>query len=574
MPCETSVNLEAFHKGFECGSRFWRLRCNPRPVRLKANTNTVPRLLESRNVTQSKIPDETTSLVIPASTYRCTCGNDVALRGGEGLCDRCQRRIAIGSLTASQTVSFTSPDSGAPSVRSLLTSSIDRSDERLGHFRLISILGQGGMGVVYRALDESLQRYVAVKVMRNSGTEGSSAQRVTRLLDEAVAQARLNHPHVVTIYYVGRDNEDPFFAMELLPGPTLDKVLANGPLPYSQVVRFARQVVSALSEATKLNLVHGDIKPSNLIMANNETVKLGDFGLARIDQKQSIGISGTLNYMAPELADGAAPSPQSDMYALGVTLFELTFGHRPFQLTGATISDQLNSQRMAIPQFPEKWPAGIPFRWRSVLQRLLMREPTERFQNYEHLEQALRSIAPVGVTKAGRLHRLLAFAIDQTMQLAIIAPLVAASMISILPLDSITNTTGRFFARNGFAMLSLLTLVVPLAMAWLEWKGVRTPGRYLFQLRVVDEHGLRLTARKRLIRGLCRNGYIWTNTIATCLFVFGLTGAFDVLSFFDEAILVINGLAVLGPKRLAIHDRLVGSHVVLDTVAPANLGYH
>ncbi len=254
----------------------------------------------------------------------------------------------------------------------------DRSGEKLGHFRLVSLLGQGGMGVVYRALDESLQRFVAVKVMRCTAADGSSAARVTRLLDEAVAQARLNHPHVVTIYYVGRDSTDPFFAMELLPGPTLDKQLLDGPLPYSQVIRYARQVCSALAQATRLNLVHGDIKPSNLIIASDDTIKLGDFGLAYTDQKASSGISGTLSYMAPELADGHAPSAQSDMYALGITLFELTFGRRPYalsdnlSLTSFVAIDRLRSSflKNGPPKFPN---AGVKF-WSDCSLRNLKRD--------------------------------------------------------------------------------------------------------------------------------------------------------------------------------------------------------
>lgn len=439
----------------------------------------------------------------------------------------------------------------------------DRSGERLGHFRLVSILGQGGMGSVYRALDESLQRYVAVKVMRCTSADGSSAERVTRLLDEAVAQARLNHPNVVTIYYVGRDSSDPFFAMELLPGPTLDKLLIDGPLPYSEVINYALQVTSALQLATRLNLVHGDIKPSNLIIAGPGSVKLGDFGLAHTDQKVSVGISGTLSYMAPELAEGATPTAQSDMYALGITLFELTFGRRPYALSGHTLNDQLASHRSAEVEFPEKWPAEIPERWRKVLDRLLAKEPDERYGEYGQLESDLRSIAPVGVTKAGRLNRALAVSVDFGIQSILMGIVAVPAMIASSARN--VDSTLKFLFDHGFGWVSLVAIAVPAGMTIMEWQGWRTPGRYLFQLRVVDEHGLRLTRRKRMLRSLMRNAPIWALSLSIVTYTLQLSLLNDFFGWADEVIFVINALPIIGPMRRTLHDRLFGSHVVLDT---------
>ncbi len=345
-----------------------------RSGRLTCVTGQAEVFRSGNNVQQPSEPEATMSVAIKKSYFRCACGCEVQLIGDSGTCHECGRAISLAALDPSQTMSFVSNGTNSSVSGMTLHQGLDRSGERLGHFRLVSMLGQGGMGAVYRALDESLQRYVAVKVMRCTTAEGSSAERVTRLLDEAVAQARLNHPNVVTIFYVGRDSTDPFFAMELLPGPTLDKLLVDGPLPYSDVINYARQITSALELSTKLNLVHGDIKPSNLIIAGRGSVKLGDFGLAHTDQKVSVGISGTLSYMAPELAEGATPTAQSDMYALGITLFELSFGRRPYSVSGHTINDQLASHRSAEVEFPEKWPTEIPERWRKVLERFVMRQ--------------------------------------------------------------------------------------------------------------------------------------------------------------------------------------------------------
>ena len=141
--------------------------------------------------------------------YRCSCGADVLLEaGGKAICRDCQRQITLNGFDATQTVSFCAELDDEAAFH--LADDADRSGESLGHFKLISRLGHGGMGAVYRALDESLQRFVAVKVIRSDeDDENRSSKLVSRLLDEAVAQARLNHPNVVTIYYVGRQGEDP-----------------------------------------------------------------------------------------------------------------------------------------------------------------------------------------------------------------------------------------------------------------------------------------------------------------------------------------------------------------------------
>lgn len=509
--------------------------------------------------------DETTDAQRTVA-YRCTCGADVLLEvGGNGTCSVCNRRITLNGLDATQTVSFCAEVEHETTFQ--LSDGLDRSDESLGHFRLMSKLGHGGMGAVYRALDESLQRFVAVKVMRSNEEGGSSSsKRVARFLDEAVAQARLNHPNVVTIYYVGREGEEPFFAMELLPGPNLGQVIEQEPIPYEDVIHYALQITSALGQASRLGLVHGDIKPGNLILAGERTVKLGDFGLAKTEQSgPTTGISGTLSYMAPELAEGAEASAQSDMYSLGITLFELTFGRRPYAIFGTTLREQLHSQRAAEVEFPEKWPASVPERWRAVLERLLERDPANRFADYEELESVLKQHAPVGVTSAGILNRSLALMVDYSLMGILMLPLVIpgqlAAQVSIN--DNIPDVLRELFDR--FGLLSVLAPVVPALALWAEWRGWRTPGRYLFQLRLVDEHGLLLDRKKRALRNLMRNASIWISSITVAVMAMGFSFAAILLAPVDEIILLVNMIPVLGPRRLAVHDRLVGSRVVLDT---------
>ncbi len=507
-------------------------------------------------------------LVPSERQYRCPCGhqNDVSLKQNL-VCSACGRRIAVAALDATQTLSFftTNSDDSSRSSSPRRFGHEDRSGEQIGYFRLEGKLGEGGMGAVYRALDESLQRYVAVKVMRSAIGHGSSADRVSRLLDEAVAQARVNHPNIVTIYYVGRDEEEPFFAMELLPGPTVEEELRKGPLPYTQVIQLASQIVGALSQSSRQGLVHGDIKPSNLLFSGPNVVKLGDFGLATTPETAaSRGISGTLSYMSPELAEGGSPSEQSDMYALGVTLFEMTFGRRPYALRGETLSDQLLEHRTASLEFPEKWPTEIPLAWRGVLERLLAKDPSDRFENYELLQHELRKLRPLGVTHAGFLTRVLAFLVDATIVSVLMIPLGLPAVFAGFSLDPPYS----YYIRAA----SLLTLLVPLVpglFAWLEWRGYQTPGRYLFQLRVVDEHGLPLDPNRRLIRSVIRYSVFWIWSIQWVLAAVGIRNLGVLLGFLDELSLFVNLVPIFFGKHLVLHDRICNSHVALDTRSAA-----
>ena len=160
---------------------------------------------------------------------------------------------------------------------------------RFGHFELIEPLGQGGMGQVFRALDHSLQRFVAVKILRR-GKNQNDERQIELLLQEAIAQARVNHPNVATIYYVGREGGDPFLAMEFLDGGTLAEKIKAGPLSYPEIASIAVQIVNALRVSHRYDIIHGDIKPTNLLIKGTGEVKLSDFGMARSAFGERLGI--------------------------------------------------------------------------------------------------------------------------------------------------------------------------------------------------------------------------------------------------------------------------------------------
>ncbi len=503
-------------------------------------------------------------------TFRCSCGGEMKIpENGEGICAQCERHVNLQNVGVSATVSFCQEPGSGQSFQTLDTH--DRSGEALGHFRLVSRIGFGGMGSVYSALDESLQRYVAVKVMRSPEESGShSLKEINRLLDEAVAQARLNHPNVVTIYYVGRKEQEPFLAMELLPGPTLATQVRQGPIDFATIVHYAQQVVSALAHASKMGLVHGDIKPGNLILADQGTVKLSDFGLAKSKHADmSEGISGTLSYMAPELAQGAPLSDQSDMYSLGVTLYELTFGKRPYDLQGVTIREQLDSQDSVQIELPTKLPSSVPRQWGDVMQKLMSKSPKDRYPDYESLQRELNRVAPVGFTSAGLFSRSLAWMVDLSWPMLLMLPMILPSLIYEGQITGSRDRLPEWISNVGeqFRWFALLSPLVPLVITYFEGRGWPTFGHYLFQLRLVDQHGLRLDDRRRLLRSLIRNAPIWLFSIGAVLNTLGFSLLATLMSPVDDIVFLINTIPVLGRKRLAMHDRLVSSRVVLDTKA-------
>jgi DNA-binding SARP family transcriptional activator len=262
----------------------------------------------------------------------------------------------------------------------------------LDRYLLESELGQGGMAVVYRASDRLLERPVAVKVLSKS--EPDPEDRL-RLLAEAKAVARLNHPNIVAVHDAGEVNGVPFIVMELIEGsalnprsrPPLDEALAHG-----------RDICAALAHAHQQGIIHRDLKPGNILLGANGTVKLSDFGLARAAGASRITdagtITGTIAYLAPELILGQPASEQSDLYALGVTLYEMVTGRLPFEGENAAVLLTNHLHAPVVPpgvQNPE-----IPAHVENVIVRLLEKEPARRPASAEEVGRLLLAVEPEG----------------------------------------------------------------------------------------------------------------------------------------------------------------------------------
>jgi TolB-like protein/tRNA A-37 threonylcarbamoyl transferase component Bud32 len=274
-----------------------------------------------------------------------------------------------------------------------------RAGERLSHYHIIDRLGAGGMGEVYRARDERLDRDVAIKVLPAQSFDDPAAR--ARLLREAKAAAALNHPHICTVHEVGEANGQTFIAMELVEGQTLSERLAAGPLPPADVVGYGMQLAEALAHAHARGIVHRDFKSANIIVTVETRVKVLDFGLARrlstadlselmtradVTVTQPGVIAGTLAYMAPEQLRGEMAQTTSDVWALGVVLYEMAEGSRPFD--GQT-SFEVTAAILNQPPAPFRMP--MPPALQGVILRCLEKDPARRYQSAGDVRLALQS---------------------------------------------------------------------------------------------------------------------------------------------------------------------------------------
>lgn len=276
--------------------------------------------------------------------------------------------------------------------------------QKISHYRIEAELGRGGMGVVYRAHDEVLQRDVALKVL--SGEILSQKERRERILSEARAASALNHPGITTIYEVAEDGNQILLVMELAQGKTLRVQLADGPLEPRALARLGTSIAETLDAAHEEGVIHGDIKPENVIVLPNERTKLLDFGIARqmaVDTltltksaEQSVRaddsrIAGTLAYMAPELLRGEATDARADLFSLGVLLYELACGRRPFP--GPTVS-ALTAQILEESTPPISDGRHIlPPELGRIIRKLLEKKPEARYQSAREVKVDLTNLA-------------------------------------------------------------------------------------------------------------------------------------------------------------------------------------
>jgi len=262
-----------------------------------------------------------------------------------------------------------------------------------GRYRIERKLGAGGMADVYLAEDQELGRRVAIKILNSR--HGNDDQFIERFRREAKNAAALNHPNIVSIYDRGEAEDTYYIAMEFLDGRTLKElIVGRGAAPINVAIEYARQILSALRFAHRHGIVHRDIKPHNVLVDGEGRVKVTDFGIARAGASQMTetgSIVGTAQYLSPEQAKGGEVDPRSDLYSLGVVLYELLTGKTPFD--GETPVEIAMKHLSTTPQPPSKLRPDVPRELDMVVMRALAKNPDERYQSADEMEGDLERVA-------------------------------------------------------------------------------------------------------------------------------------------------------------------------------------
>lgn len=282
---------------------------------------------------------------------------------------------------------------------------------KLGRYEVRSLLGSGGMGEVYLAYDRDLEREVAIKVL-TEGTE-ETPERLRRFVQEAKAASALNHPNVATVFEIGSQDGLRFIAMELIPGESLRDRLRNGALPIDEAISLSMQIASGVAAAHAAGIVHRDLKPENVIVRPDGYAKVLDFGLAKLRQsrdadaatllKTASGMTmGTLGYMSPEQLSGSDVTPAADVFSLGVVLYEMIAGRRPFE--GATATDVATAILTKTPR-----PLTAPAKVTGIITKALGKKAEDRYATAAEMLEDLREVSgvriaqPMVARKPGRL---------------------------------------------------------------------------------------------------------------------------------------------------------------------------
>ncbi len=399
-----------------------------------------------------------------------SCGEDVDLRR------------EVESLLSFETSFDSIIDSSPKSLVAELFSKSDKSpliNQTINQYRIISLLGQGGMGAVYLARDAKLERKVAIKFLSEKLSKDPS--RLKRFFQEAKSASALNHPNIITVFEIGEFNGKPFIVSEFIDGKTLGQHLAEEKLTLDGVLGLASQIVSALSSAHQAGIVHRDIKPDNVMVRRDGIVKVLDFGLAKttqdftdvdteaITQVRKLTadgmILGTPNYMSPEQARGQKVDVRSDIFSFGVLLYEMISGKQPFN--GVNALDTIGSILKEEPPPLSKFIPEIPERIEQIVSKSLRKDREQRYQQIKDLMVDLND-----AKKTVELD------LRPPQNTEIISPQNTAQTMSIA-------TARRFSLVHVFGLLLLVALAFG-AIWWFALRGTNRPTSLLNNEEIVN----------------------------------------------------------------------------------------
>lgn len=283
---------------------------------------------------------------------------------------------------------------------------MDTNDKYIGkmlddRYEIREIIGEGGMAIVYRALDHRLNRDVAVKIMRDEMAADEEFRR--RFCTESHAVAMLSHPNIVAVYDVSHNDNVEYIVMELVDGITLKQYMERkGIVAWKEVVHFTKQISKALAHAHERGIIHRDIKPQNIMLLRDGTIKVGDFGIAALENEvyENNGEAiGSIHYIAPEQARGECPDARSDIYSLGVMMYEMLTGGLPF--TGNTLGEIAVQHMNAKPVPPHEKNPEIPLELERITLKAMNAELSERYQSANALLSDLEAFIHTPVTIEG-----------------------------------------------------------------------------------------------------------------------------------------------------------------------------
>ena len=275
---------------------------------------------------------------------------------------------------------------------------------QIGHYQILSRLGEGGMGVVYKARDQHLDRFVAIKVLPPELVADPDRKR--RFVQEAKAASALNHPNIITIHDIASDNGTDFIVMEYVQGKTLGQLIPRRGMKLNEVLKYAIQIADALAKAQAAGIIHRDLKPGNIMVDEGGLVKVLDFGLAKLTERPQIGeeestrsippwtdegtILGTASYMSPEQAAGKPVDARSDIFSFGSVLYEMVTGQRAFQGDSkmSTLAAVLNQE----PKPASEISRALPHDLEKIITRCLRKDSERRFQHMADLKVALEEL--------------------------------------------------------------------------------------------------------------------------------------------------------------------------------------
>ena len=357
----------------------------------------------------------------------------------------------------------------------------------LGHNRILEKLGEGGMGVVYRAHDEHLQRDVAVKVLP-PGTFADDVAR-KRFRKEALALSKLNHPNIETVFDFDTQDGTDFLVMEFIPGETLDKKLAGGPLPEREISRLGMQLAEGLTAAHDQGVVHRDLKPGNLLITPDGRLKILDFGVAKLVEPvgqagvtiESVtqAVSGTLPYMAPEQLRGERIDARTDIHAAGMVIYEMGTGQRPFREdTAPRLTDVILHQ---MPTSPRAINPRLSPELERITLKCLEKDPEDRYQSAKELLVDLRHVGtavsgqpeakaavrrkwfvPVAALTGIIVLGLAGYIVWQRLR-PVATPPEGKIMLAVLPFENLSGDPGQEYFSDGITeeMISRLGHLQP-----------------------------------------------------------------------------------------------------------------